>query len=234
MATIHLNTEKVEKHHKNIIKCMKSCDAIIVLNSQQCNFLRQKYNINSFFIPHGFNKPVFNYNDVTTFEKNFNKNQINIITIGKQYRDYKTLLNIINRYSHNSNIHFWIVGISKDARNEFEKFQNVNICKRLDDDEYYSLISSCDYLFLPLTFATANNALMESQYIGIPCILPNISGVLDYACAQVNQFYSDENDLVKIFDSLKKSKKSEILQKYTEQFSWENIYKKLNEVYEKI
>lgn len=231
VATIHLNTENIEKHHKNIKKCIKSCDAIIVLNSQQCTFLREKYRINSFFIPHGFNKPVFSYKDVSMFEKNYDKNIINIVTIGKQYRDYETLLDVIENYKNNTVFHFWLVGISKDWIVRFEQYANTTVCKRLDDDEYYSLISACDYLFLPLTFATANNALMEAQFLGVPSILPKINGVLDYACNEVNLFYSNQKDLHRIFDSLTKTKKSIILQNYSELFSWDNIFRRLKEVY---
>ena len=100
---------------------------------------------------------------------------------------------------------------------------------------YYSVMADCDYNFLPLTFATANNALLEAQFLGIKSILPDISGIEDYAAPKpMNVFYSSQDELNSIMDRLTKSTPSSDIIKHAEQFLWENIYPKLMEFYNHI
>lgn len=233
VATIHCNTDQLEPHHDNIIECIKSFDAVIVLNSQQQKYLKEKYEINSYFIPHGFNKPTFEHLDVRDFV-DFDNTKVNVITIGKQYRDYETLENVIDNQP-NENVHFYLVGLKSDLKEKFSKKKNVTVCGFLNDDQYYSLLDACDWSFLPLLYATANNALMESHYLGVPCILPNITGVSDYADFENNVFYSSSSEVLDIFSSLsKQSKKKELIEYAVNKFSWKNIYSQLNSLYSDI
>ena len=233
IATIHLDTERPASHHKNIINILRTVDRIIVLNSQQRDFLVQKYNLPAVFIPHGFNKPRFNKKTITDVIPNFDTNKINIVTIGRQYRDYETLEKVV-RETINDDVHFYLLGLDKTKRNLFEKLSNVTICFRLNDDYYYSLIDACDWSFLPLTFATANNALMESQYLGKKTILPNISGVTDYAAQKENFFYNNFDELIGFISRIKKQNKSSYLERYAEKYSWENVYNLLNNLYKEV
>lgn len=232
IATIHNNTDKLEKHHRNIIECIKSLDAVIVLNSAQAIYLKEKYNLNAFFIPHGFNKPNFKLIPANEIIKGFDAEKINLAVIGRQYRDYDTLHLAIK--NSNEKIHFYLIGLAKGEKQNFSSYKNVTLCPRLDDDSYYSLISLCDYSFLPLTFATANNALMESQYLGIKCILPKINGVLDYAASKENFFYGNNTELLSILNSIKKSSPSEYLKNYANKYTWKNVYEKLTNLYKTI
>lgn len=234
ISTIHCDTNKLEKHHHNIIKCIKSLDAIIVLNSRQCEDLRSKYGINAFYIPHGFNRPIFTFVRPEIYLQDFDSDKINIVSIGRQYRDYKLLHNAIKYLEHNDKCHFYLLGLKNEEKEKFSKCINVTVCNRLDDDKYYSLIKSCDYSFLPLTFATANNTLMESQYLGVKMILPKISGVSDYACDQENLFYLNEQDVFNIFDTIIKQKKSTVLEQYAEKYSWQSVYAQLEVLYRNI
>ena len=47
-------------------------------------------------------------------------------------------------------------------------YKNAITYDWVDDNVYYTLLSKCDYNFLPLAFATANNTLLEAQFLGIP------------------------------------------------------------------
>lgn len=233
IATIHLDTEKPAPHHENIINILKTVDKIIVLNSQQRDFLIQKYNLPAVFIPHGFNKPIFEKKDIKSVLPNYNKSIINIVTIGKQYRDYETLEKVV-RTIQSDRIHFYLLGLDKTKKELFQNLENVTICPRLDDDYYYSVIDECDWAFLPLTFATANNALMESQYLGKRIILPNISGVTDYASPNENFFYNSFDELINFINGIKKQTNSIYLSQYAEKYSWQNVYKILSELYEDV
>ena len=230
VITLHLDIEK-QRFHKIFLKNLKSFDGIIVLSTQQQEYYRSKHGIETTFIPHGFNTPIFNFKlPQDTHGNLIDQSRINLITSGKNYRDFETLIKVADHFKDDNRLIFHMVGTPGDIKLRLAAFPNVRIYPRIDNDEYYSLIKSCDYGFLPVTFATANNALLEAQAIGIKSILPRIPGILDYA-SEANIFYHDYTDLINIISSLRKSSISEDILSHSHKFHWDNIYTRLNEYY---
>lgn len=224
IATVHMKTASFSQKQKNILKTF---DKVICLSSSEEANLRC-IGVNAFFIPHGFNRPVFNY----VFFKKIDEKKINIFYSGMNYRDFNTFLKISDfAAAKKLNVHFYAVGQSIENQEKMIGKYNITICPRLTDDEYYSLLSSCDYNFLPMTFATANNTLLEAQCLGVKSILPAISGVDDYACKNENIFYSSFNELKNQFYLLEKQSKNQRLIEFSEKFSWNEIYKQLYLLY---
>ena len=154
VITLHLDIENNWKQ-KRFIKFLKTMDGIIVLSTQQKKILNEKFGIKSVFIPHGFDKPSFTKKIPADINNHVICNDnINVCTIGKNYRDLETLEYIIQK---NHKIIFHLIGIDHTYKSILGQYGNVRIYNRLSDDEYYSLIELCDYNFLPVTFATANN-----------------------------------------------------------------------------
>lgn len=236
VITLHLDIEK-QNLHTFLIDKLPYFDGIIVLSSQQKKYYKEKYGINTTFIPHGFDKPVFK--EILPKDKcqrSIDLSKINLIVIGKNYRDFETLEKLIKHTIHNTNIHFHIVGVPSEIKDRLGvSVSNVSIYNRLSDDEYYTLISKCDYHFLPLSFATANNSLMEAQSLGIRSILPKIDGISDYAAPEpMNIFYHDFEELKDISDSITKSQSNNDIIEYSKKFQWNNIYKELEIYYKKL
>lgn len=225
VATVHMKTESFSQKQ---ITILKSFDKVICLSSSEERALKEK-GVNAFFIPHGFNKPVFNFKRSV----NFDDSKINLFYSGMNYRDFSTFLKIA-KFSENEklNVQFYAVGQSDEYKKNLAHCKNVCVCPRLSDDEYYSLLASCDYNFLPLTFATANNALLEAQFLGVVSILPQIQGVTDYADGKKNIFYTDFSDLKGQFSKLAKQIQKNELISFSEKFCWKEIYKELEKVYE--
>lgn len=224
IATVHMKSENFSKKQLAILK---SFDKVICLSSSEEIRLR-KMGINAFFVPHGFNKPIFSFKT----PENFDDRKINIFYSGMNYRDFDTFLKIVDfSKSENMNICFYAVGQSTVNKEKLYCKDNVVVCSRLTDDEYYSLLSLCDYNFLPMTFSTANNALLEAQSLGITSILPKIPGVLDYANENENLFYSSLSELYKYFSFLLKKNVNRALMQYSEKFLWKEIYKRIESVY---
>ncbi len=224
IATVHMKSENFSKKQLAILK---SFDKVICLSSSEEIRLR-KMGINAFFVPHGFNKPIFSFKT----PENFDDRKINIFYSGMNYRDFDTFLKIMDfSKSENMNICFYAVGQSTVNKEKLYCKDNVVVCSRLTDDEYYSLLSLCDYNFLPMTFSTANNALLEAQSLGITSILPKIPGVLDYASKEGNFFYNNFDDLANFVTHLQKSSAKRDLIRYSEKFLWKEIYKRIESVY---
>lgn len=234
IITLHLDASKREK--RGLVKFLERFDGVIVLSSQQQRLLQQ-YGISSVFIPHGFDVPRY---DVALSKdhkgNNIDKKYINVITIGSNYRDFDTLNKVLVNLSQiNPRVRIHLVGIPKKWKELFINYPNVSIYGRLDDNEYYSLLSNCDYNFLPLTFATANNTLLEAQSLGIQSILPKIDGILDYgAPAPLNIYYDSFDELVKVFSAIEKNEPNSDIKTYSERFSWRRINDRILDFYKEI
>ncbi len=236
VITLHLDIEK-RRFPSLFIRLLRYFDGIIVLSTQQQDYLWNKYKIKSKFIPHGFYKPEFTPTlPLDTRGQQMRDDKINILTVGNNYRDFETLQWIIEAFKDNGKFKFHLVGMPSKVKEQFQNFNNVSIYNRLDNDEFYTIISQADYGFLPLTFATANNTLLEYQFLNLPTVLPNIPGVLDYAApAPLNLFYDNRQDLYKIIKSLPKSTKSNNLSYFVQRyFEWNNIFKKVKEYYKEL
>lgn len=231
IATTHLNYHDFSKWQLHVLR---SYDAVIVLNSKEETVLKS-LGINAIYIPHGFNAPVFNKNKNILDDY---KQKINVCFSGVCYRDYEALEYFINVIQKRNDICLHILGQRKNTREYLrnKSYKNIVIYDFLSDDDYYSVFSSCDYSFLPLTFATANNTLMEAQSLGIPSILRDMEGIEDYACKEerTNIIYSKNENLLKIIDSLTKQDISPELVRYSQNFSWKEIFKTTKQLYKNV
>lgn len=232
VATIHNNFE-IKKFSKLFISILRRFDAIITLSSQQQQLLKEKYGIDSWFIPHGFSHPEFTFDlPADSLGRTMDPDKINIVTVGKQYRDFDTFGKIVEAKKEDSRLQFHLVGAPAEAKERFKGYPNVHIYNFLPDDQFYSVIQSADWCFLPLTFATANNTLLEAQYLGLPLIVTNIEGVRDYALqSEPNKLYSTYESLLEIFDNIEKRHKSNTLKSYAREFDWTNIYHSIRTLY---
>lgn len=229
VITLHLDILK-QKYHNALLKRLKEFDGIIVLSSQQKEYYLDKFGIKSTFIPHGFNTPTF----LKRIPQDINgqlidNNKINLIISGKNYRNFNVLKEVISFFINNNEINFHLVGSPNEIKKDLYNYKNVRIYGRLSNDEYYTLLQKCDYNFLPVSFATANNALLEAQSLGVKSILPRIPGILDYSSPD-NIFYDDDN-IIKTIQGLDKSNISNQILDYSKNFHWDKIYVKLHQFY---
>lgn len=226
--TVHLITDNYSKRK---IAILKSFTSVIVLSKSQEISLKNK-GINSKFIPHGFNTPMYTENQIMHNQLQMNK--VNIFFSGTNYRDFELLISIIEFCQVNrKDIVFHIVGQNSHKKAKLSGYSNTKIYNRLNDNDYYTLLNSCDYNFLPLLFATANNALLEAQAFGLTSILPSIMGINDYSDSMNNYFYSDIESAKSIFIKIQKSDKTNKLIDYSKTFLWSNITNQLNSLYSK-
>lgn len=234
VATIHLSLADKRNYHANFIEMLKRLDGVIVLSSEQERILKEEYNIEAIFIPHGFSKPIFEITSFPEFQDVFLSNRINVFYSGSNYRDVELFIETVDYCNyHHLNIFFHVVGQKETIKQQLNHLDNVVCYRRLSDDEYFSVLSLCDYNYLPLTFATANNALLEAQFLGVRGIYPRIAGIEDYAAPEpLNLFYKTKQELFSIFDNMTKVKSpSQSLINYSESFLWENIYIQLSDYY---
>ena len=227
VATVHLNANLLTRKQ---LKVLRSFDGVVCLSIEQTRLLTEK-GINAVYIPHGFDRISFVDNTKSFLEAGFDPEKINIFYSGMNYRDFDTFCLIADFTKSNPHIIFHAVGQSAENKEKLASYKNVVAYKRLSDDDYYSLLNLCDYSFLPLLFATANNSLFEAQGLGVTSILPAIDGITDYADCENNYLYSDSAQLKQFFKNITKQGKNPALIDYSSKFSWNAVYEQLEQFY---
>lgn len=213
------------------LNLIRKADGILTVSSRQAKIAKEMYGLNAHYIPHGFNQPHFHQMMPIGIDNHWEDDKVNIFIAGKNYRDNATIINTVKHCQKNhANIAFHIIGVADWVKKELGMYHNAVIYPRLTDDEYFTILSKCDYNFLPVTFASANNTLLEGQYLGITGIFPAIEGIEDYASPQ-NLFYNDFEDLIQKIITLEKRTPNPALQQYSQQFNWENTFQLLDKYY---
>ncbi len=249
VATVHLKLDWAHKKHLSEFGSFKEylyakirhrafsqLDGIITLSSanvaeaQRC-FPKAKIK----FIPHGIHNNSHYFQLLYSEHKPFK-----IITIGMNYRDFEQYKAIVNHArEHQKNWQFHLVGAWSAWRNFFKDYPNVVVHNYLENEAYFSLLNSCHVHLLPLTFATANNSLLEAHSLGIPSIITNLVSVKDYATSDT-RFFADLAEAVNhlqwyeqmditAFNTLRQQIKQE-----AQRFFWENIAQEVIQFYHEI
>lgn len=158
-------------------------------------------------------------------------NSNSIITVGSNYRDMDIYENILKyAITHKPNWKFIYVGLNQENKSRFLKYSNLEIKPFLSEEQYFDLLNTSTLLFLPLTFATANNAILEAYSVGLPVLVSDIEGVKDYYVSTTNSYTNLEDAIKSINQILENENKDELRTKTFEdgkKFLWENITKSL-------
>jgi glycosyltransferase involved in cell wall biosynthesis len=99
------------------------------------------------------------------------------ITVGHWLRDYDALRKVVGKLSHCREISFRVVSPRESG---LEELPNTKVCSRVSDEDLRGLYRRADVLLLPLTHATANNALLEGLACGLPVISTSLESVRAY------------------------------------------------------
>lgn len=127
-------------------------------------------------IPHGMHpsrKPA-----LADLRKRFKSRKI--IVSGSNYRDFQ-LLKELGFLLKKMGFSVECVGVPKEVKEQLIRSEGIVVHNRLSEAEYFNLLNECVFMCLPITYATANNALLESFSAGLPCILSrDASHGIDY------------------------------------------------------
>ncbi|MFM0167499.1 glycosyltransferase [Paraburkholderia sediminicola] len=129
------------------------------------------------------------------------RNASKLLVVGNNYRDFDTLKKIATDLKkHNMELH--LVGTGLSGADFNGSSENVVAHGRLTAGEYEKLLLESFAMVLPLTFATANNALLEAHKFALPAICSDIDGVSDYATSST-RFFTSVDEFWREIDSLR-------------------------------
>jgi glycosyltransferase involved in cell wall biosynthesis len=155
----------------------KRCSGVIAVSNNLLEVVREKYSPRRIsFIPHGIDtkhfKPEAGGEDF--FSDARGRYELVCLTVGVHGADMAETFKLARVFK---NILFALVGTDppKGGRPE-----NVLFTGRLSENDMLRAYDSCDIFFRPLSFATANNSLLEAMSMGKAIITDRIPGVIDY------------------------------------------------------
>jgi glycosyltransferase involved in cell wall biosynthesis len=148
-------------------------DRVIAVAPEQVDFLSSLTSPeNVRLILHGIDTDFFQ-----PMEKLLHDRPIRCISVGHNYRDYQTVRQVATQLRDHHHIEFYVVSPRATG---LEDLSNVVLHKGVDDLGLLKLYQEADILFLPLTKATANNALLEGIACGLPVLSTLLPGVKAY------------------------------------------------------
>ena len=223
-------------HHRIKHLSLRAVHTIVVLSSQQREVFSRAFPDKVVaFVPHGF---TFD-NDPPTpelFELRTRAPR-RLVVVGANYRDFDMLEQIVAQRG-SRDVAFDLVGMDDAARQRFTEVDGVVCHPRLDADSYDKLMWESFALLLPLTFATANNALLEAYNSYLPAFLSRIDGVTDYAVDGDRSLFSSPEEFWSKYDALAELDPAELrshcLDLHTaarDRFSWNHVRADLAELY---
>lgn len=220
--------------NRGLVKALRRCAGVILLDDLerdrwQAALPKAKFAV----IPHGVNDHAA-WVQATPSDAQ----QKSIAVIGRNYRDWALLERVLARSAATRpDWRFHLVGVPAHAETLRTRFVNVVAYPRLSHEEYMRLLAGCHVNFLPVTFASANNALLEAHSLGVPTVMSDTPGGRGYAVS-TTAFFHDEGGAIHAIDSaLDEStqvQRRAATREESTRFFWSSLAPRFSEFYEAI
>jgi len=102
------------------------------------------------------------------------------LIVGDNYRDYPTLRGVIELVAYLRPDTKFVILTSPKNNKLLGEHPNLTYKSGISEAELLNLYQSASVLLMPLTEATANNAILEGMSCGLPLVVTDIGGVRDY------------------------------------------------------
>jgi glycosyltransferase involved in cell wall biosynthesis len=236
IATFHLPAARSrERFERQRAQFGRLAGAIVLASSELAAFRGWLGDDKVLFVPHGI--------DVTRIPVGAGgkSERLNLVFVGLHMRDFEVAHRVMDRCAReNLPVDFEVV-LRQDRLGFFTGCDNVRRHSNIDDSALLSLYGNADALFLPVTGATANNAVLEALACGTPVISTRVGGIPDYVDAS-SGWLLPPNDADAAFELVKRvAANREILgamrqraRARAETFSWDRIAAQILAAYERV
>ena len=174
VATFHQPPELLDRLIN--LSIVRRIDHVIVLSPEQVSYFTQHLPADRVsMILHGVDTNFFRPADrkrTGTFR---------CLSVGSWMRDYDAILEVAQRLRSVPQFEFQIVSRAVSNR---PVPANVSVQSGIDDDSLRTLYQEADVLFLPVTSATANNAVLEGIACGLPVVSTDLASLRTYLPGQ--------------------------------------------------
>jgi glycosyltransferase involved in cell wall biosynthesis len=209
--------------------------AIVMSNSMISDYEQWVGKGNVFFIPHGIDTEIF---FPLKNEYEIKDEYLRILIVGGHGRDWNTIKNVVQSSQKNKSIRYKVVGPAR-VRRMFNEDKNVEVHVGIPETDLIEYYRISDLVLLPVTYATANNALLEALACGTPVISTKTGGIpdyLDHTCGWLLP-KSDPRAIIELIESLNLHRnlvleKTDKARKKSLQYDWKIVAEQTKEVYQ--
>jgi glycosyltransferase involved in cell wall biosynthesis len=174
VATFHQPPELLGKFINPGI--VQRIDHVIVLSPEQVSYFTQHLSADRVsMILHGIDTAFFRPPERKS------PGSFRCLSVGSWMRDYEAVLEVAHRLCSMPQFEFQIVSRAVADR---PVPANVSVYSGLDDEALRTMYQEADVLFLPVTSATANNAILEGIACGLPVVTTDLVSLRTYLPGQ--------------------------------------------------
>ena len=181
VATFHLPTDTVRERWERLQPHLAGGidAAVVVSRSQLADYRRWLGAERVVYIPHGIDTDRF-CPDPGAHAMGRTDGPLRLLTVGQNFRDFEAIHRLADHCAYRGLAVAFDAVIPTEAASALIGCDNVRVHTGVSEDELISLYRRADALLLPVTAATANNAVLESIACGTPVITNDVGGMADY------------------------------------------------------
>ena len=235
VATYHQLPQFFEQRRAQLSHLGDLDAVVLVSNSQRSVFASIVPVERVHVVPHGVDTQFFNPSNSSTQGR-----PLRCLTVGSNYRDFDAHLRMIKDVNRSSKrgMDFVVIGEAQYVE-YFADLEHVRYFSGISDEELRAQYQAADVLVLPLTDATACNALLEGMACGLPIVVTDVGGVRDYVddeCAVLTDVeHMTEAVLALEHDTDWRVRLGKMARaKAVDQFDWQVIATQINQVYSQL
>ena len=163
------------------------------------------------------------------------------LVVGSNYRDFPTLRGVIELVAYRRPQTQFVAIASPQSEQLVGIHPNLTIRSGIPESELLELYRSAALMVMPLTEATANNAVLESMACGLPQVTTDIGAVRDYVTPECAALVPLQNaramadSIVELLDNpVKRRRMSDHARAQAVKFSWPTVVDQLQAVYKAV
>ena len=161
--------------------------------------------------------------------------------VGSNYRDFPTFRGVIELVSYHRPKTKFVALTSPASFERIGTHPNLTLLSGIPESELFDLYQSAALMVMPLHEATANNAILESMACGLPMVITDVGAIRDYVNPECAVLIppSDSRGMAEAVLNLldnpqERQRLSERSRERSLSFSWINVMKQLQTVYERV
>ena len=160
------------------------------------------------------------------------------LVVGSNYRDFPTLRGVIELVAYRRPQTEFVAVTSPRNEKLVGKHPNLTIRSGIPESELLELYRTAALMVMPMTEATANNAILESMACGLPLVATDVGAVRDYVTPECTALVPLQNAramadaIVDLLESpVERQRMSMSARAQAAKFSWPKVVDQLQAVY---